>query len=157
MNAVDLARANACEVRKVAYRQSKDGMVVSFLLHPAEVPDDLVTAPIGQRYQLVMVRIGDDEQPEAPAPRPQKAAKRRWHEIPASQRAAILCHDEAFQNWLGVRGRPEARTEDTARHLRERCGVFSRAHLDTDDDARRRFERIEEDFQIAVGRVPPPR
>lgn len=78
--------------------------------------------------------------------------KRRWHEMLPSQRAAILCHDEAFQKWAQL-----DTEEETAEWLRQRCGVFSRRHLDQDDEARKVFERIEEDFQIAAGRVPPPR
>lgn len=166
MNAAALARNNAVEVRKVAYRQSKDGMVISFVLHPADAPEDLVTAPIGTRYMLAAVRIGDDEQPQAPEPQ-QKQGKRRWHEMPASQRAAILCKDETFIDWLieWLVARPalniptwngEDATQWAADALRSYCGVHSRAHLDTNEGARRKFERLEEDFQIAAGRVPPP-
>jgi hypothetical protein len=149
MNAVDLAKNNAVEVRKIAYRQSKDGMVISFVLHPSEVPEDLATAPVGQRYMMVAVRIGDDEQPEPPQPAPQKAGKRKWHEMPASQRAGLLCNDHAFIQW--------SRTADAgacADWLRQRCGVHSRATLDTDEHAARRFARIEEDFNAASGRAP---
>jgi hypothetical protein len=52
-----------CECRKIAYRQSKNGIVLSLLLHPHEVPDALATAPLGTRYIAALVELGDDEQP----------------------------------------------------------------------------------------------
>lgn len=52
-----------CEARKVSYRQTKDGLVVSFVIHPQEMPDALAVAPLGQRYMLALAAIGDDEQP----------------------------------------------------------------------------------------------
>lgn len=54
-----------CEVVKYAYRQSKDGIVLSLVIHPQSVPDALAVAPLGTRYQLAMVEIGDDELPKA--------------------------------------------------------------------------------------------
>jgi hypothetical protein len=52
-----------CEAKKVAYRQTKDGLVVSFVIHPNDMPDALAVAPLGQRYMLAMAAIGDDEKP----------------------------------------------------------------------------------------------
>lgn len=56
-----------CEALKVAYRQTKDGLVVSFVIHPNDMPDALAVAPLGTRYMLVVSQIGDDEQPVPPA------------------------------------------------------------------------------------------
>jgi hypothetical protein len=167
MNPVDIARRNQVEARKIAYRQTKDGIAITFQIHPNDAHDDLRDAPLGQRYLLVPLRLSDDEQPESGQSIPDPASlvrsdgqahegapkpKRHWHQLLPSQRAGILCHDAAFQQWANVESEEEA-----AEWLRKRCCVFSRAHLDKDDDSRRKFERIEEDFQIAVGRVPPPR
>jgi len=52
-----------CEARKIAYRQSKDGLVISFVIHPNDMPDALAVAPLGQRYMLALAAIGDDEKP----------------------------------------------------------------------------------------------
>jgi len=52
-----------CEMKKVAYRQTKDGIVISFVLHPQEVPSELSTSHIGARYIAALVEIGDDEMP----------------------------------------------------------------------------------------------
>lgn len=60
------ARDNAlsCEAKKHAYRQTQDGVVVSFVLHPQEVPDALAIAPLGTRYALVVVELNDDDTPK---------------------------------------------------------------------------------------------
>src|SRR3990167_6715521 len=81
-----------CEAKKHAYRQTQDGVVVSFVLHPQEVPAGLATAPLGTRYMLALAEIGNDEQPiERPAPeKPHSYA----------QRAGILCNEPAFWRFL---------------------------------------------------------
>lgn len=72
-----------CEAKKHAYRQTQDGVVVSFVLHPQEVPDGLATAALGTRYMLALVAIGDDEQPVAGA-----GARPAGRSIAIGQRAA---------------------------------------------------------------------
>lgn len=61
-----IARESAlhCEAKFYAFRKTKDGTVVSFVLHPQEVPDALATADIGARFMLALVEIGDDEKPK---------------------------------------------------------------------------------------------
>lgn len=61
-----VARENAvhCEARKIAFRQTKDGVVISFVLHPDEVPNSLATAALGTRYVLALVELNDDETPK---------------------------------------------------------------------------------------------
>jgi hypothetical protein len=51
------------EAKKLAYRQSRDGFVISFVVHPSDMPDALAVAPLGQRYMLALAAIGDDEKP----------------------------------------------------------------------------------------------
>lgn len=61
-----IARAAALhvEAKKHGYRQTQDGVVVSFVLHPQEIPDALATAALGTRYMLAMVEIGDNDEPK---------------------------------------------------------------------------------------------
>lgn len=63
------ARAAAVhfEARKIAYRQTKEGVVVSFVVHPNDVPDSLAVAQLGTRYLLALVELSDDETPVPPA------------------------------------------------------------------------------------------
>lgn len=46
---------------KYAYRQTKDGHVVSFVIHPNDVSLDLTNAPIGQRFELVLRQLSETE------------------------------------------------------------------------------------------------
>jgi hypothetical protein len=79
----------------------------------------------------------------SPAPRPKKA----WPELPATQRAALLCDDHRFRAWLAAKGRIAQPTEDdTVAYLRRICGG-SRGNLGKDG-----FETETEAFE-AVDRA----
>ena len=56
-----------CEVKLHGFRRTQDGVVVSFVVHPSEVPQCLALDPLGQRYMIGIAAIGDDEQPTAAA------------------------------------------------------------------------------------------
>lgn len=76
----------------------------------------------GQRYQIVMVQIGDDEKAVEKTP---------------SQMAFLLCKDPAFQHFLNERSFVDVHDEDTARQcVLEGCNVTSRSFLDKDPGAR---------------------
>ena len=53
-----------CEAKLYAFRKTKDGTVVSFVLHPQELPKGLGDAEIGARFVMALVEIGDDEKPK---------------------------------------------------------------------------------------------
>lgn len=119
MNDIRAAAIN-CEARKTAYRQTKEGVVVSFVIHPDEVPDALAVAPLGVRYMLAMVELADDETPVKREP-----AKRSY-----AQKAGILCGEPTFRRFLmeqfiALSDEPD----EAARAVRLFCGVKSRAHL----------------------------
>lgn len=48
------------EAVKVAYRQTKDGMVVSFAIHPSDMPGPLALAAVGTRMLLAVAEIKDE-------------------------------------------------------------------------------------------------
>ena len=48
---------------KMGLKQSKDGYVLTLAVHPDELPDAMMRDFVGSRYVVVMVRLGDDEQP----------------------------------------------------------------------------------------------
>ena len=141
-----------CEAKKHGYRQTQDGIVVSFVLHPNEVPDDLALAALGTRYMLVFTRIGDDEEPQVPeVKRPGKP----FHTLSRSQQAGILCGDETFQQWAsnGVGTDP-----DGARNfVCNRCGVSSRRLLDESHTAGKRWDALLAGFEQAAGRATEAR
>lgn len=60
------ARAAAInfEAKLYAFRKTKEGTVVSFVVHPSDMTDSLATLDIGARVVIAAVEIGDDEQPK---------------------------------------------------------------------------------------------
>jgi hypothetical protein len=114
MTIADEARDNAihCEMVKYAYRQSKDGVVVSFVVHPNDIPAALSTSHIGSRYMVALVQVGDDERPiQQPAKetrakpslaegRPSEKAKRDWDTFEPAQQAGMRSNDKRFAEFL---------------------------------------------------------
>lgn len=77
----------------------------------------------GQRLAVVMVEIGDDEQPvEQP----------KGGEL--SKLAGMWCNDERFRKWIRAKTADEA-----ADYIRNACGISSRAQLDHDPVAAGKF------------------
>ncbi len=146
-----------CEAKKHAYRQTKDGIVVSFVLHPNEVPDDLALAPLGARYMLGLARIGDDEEPQEPEqkqPEKPKRPGRRFADMPPSQQAGIKCNDEAFQKWA-CPGQPD---HAAARGLiLAECGIESRRELDSSEEAHENWLELLAKFHADTGRTTEER
>jgi hypothetical protein len=151
-----------CEARKVAYRQTKDGLVVSFVVHPLDMPDELATAPLGTRYMLALAEIGDDEEP---VERPN--GKARYQAAPAMQqalvRAATLPRDERFRAWVGYARSgsseaPAATEHGAIEYIRETCCEGgSRAQIAEDQAAFERFLGMEHDYLVAIGAAAEPR
>ncbi len=51
------------EAKLHAFRKTQDGVVVSFVVSPIDMPQQLALDPLGTRYMLALAAIGDDEQP----------------------------------------------------------------------------------------------
>lgn len=51
------------EAKKQAYRQTQDGIVISFVMHPDDVSQAIAMAPLGTRFMVGFAEIGDDERP----------------------------------------------------------------------------------------------
>ena len=93
----------------------------------------------GQRYQLLMVRVMEDEMPASNEHRPYKA----------SQKAGYLCTQEDFRAWIKHAYGEEIPDKDAAAQwLRESCGITSRALLDAGGPALDIFNDIMRDFDI---------
>ena len=92
------------EAIKYALRQSKDGVIVSFVVHPNDVDDQLTCLPIGARVAIGWVALADDEtEIAAPSPKPNGDAKKdrkRFEELNAAQQAGMLCDSALFQAFL---------------------------------------------------------
>lgn len=53
----------AFEAVRVAFRQDKDGYVLTLRIHPDDVTDGIMTDRLGQRYGVALVRISDEPTP----------------------------------------------------------------------------------------------
>lgn len=146
--------ALACEAKKHAYRQTQDGVVVSFVLHPQEVPDELATAPLGQRYQLALVALNDDDTPREgmvqhtgprsiPATRLNNAqparAKRSWDEMTPAQQAGMLRNDQSFGNFVREHW---GQDEEPKELIYRWCNVSSNAHIAIGTPAHQKWDDL---------------
>ena len=124
---------------KTGLKQSKDGYVLTMAVHPDDLPDDLMRDFVGSRYVVVMVRLGDDEQP-----------RNREHEFPgdhAVKMAGILCRDPDFWEWLHTKEwLMECNEKACASWLISYLDIESRKELKTNEEARDLFNRLKASF-----------
>ena len=127
------------EAVKSVLRQSKDGIVLSLVLHPSDVPTPLLSDPIGSRYMVGMVRMGDNE--EIIEPESVREGKRMVTS------AGALCRDSDVQKWMVDNGFSEEQTEEAAAtNVKRLLKVKSRAELKENEDAQRRWLVIRQHF-----------
>ena len=127
------------EAVKSVLRQSKDGIVLSLVLHPSDVPTPLLSDPIGSRYMVGMVRMGGNE--EIIEPESVREGKRMVTS------AGALCRDSDFQKWMVDNGFSEEQTEEAAAtNVKRLLKVKSRAELKENEDAQRRWLVIRQHF-----------
>lgn len=136
-----------CEAKKHAYRQVQDGVVVSFVLHPQEVPEGLATASLGTRYMLALVEIGDDEQPKIAPPKIEDKVSKSWHDMMPAQQAGILCNEPAFTRFLSERYPDALHNSNASQAIRDICGVTSRSHIVPGTSAGGTWRAIASDYR----------
>jgi len=125
---------------KTGLKQSKDGYILTMAVHPDDLPDNLMRDFVGSRYVVVMVRLGDDEQP-----------MNRENEFPgdhAVKMAGILCRDPEFWDWLHKKEwLMEANEKACADWLTSYLDIESRKELKTDEEARHLFNQLRSSFE----------
>jgi len=127
------------EAVKSVLRQSKDGIVLSLVIHPNDIPNPLLSDPIGSRYMIGMALIGDDEQPVESEE--QRQAKR---DVVS---AGALCRETDFQQWLMNNGFSDNITEeDAATTVRSLLNIKSRSEIRTDPVAQRKWRVMRDLF-----------
>jgi hypothetical protein len=146
------------EAKKHAYRQTQDGIVVSFVVHPNDMTPELATAALGTRYMVAFSEIGDDGKPKRDDatvlkayneamdgphrhPKPEKKPSKPFHTLPLSQQIALRCNDPAFQKFLGV-----GNADMAAEEVRRRCEVKSRADIASHPLAHALWDNIDINF-----------
>jgi hypothetical protein len=138
------------ESRKWAYRQTKEGTVISFLVHPNDISTEMATAPLGTRYMVAFAQIGDDEQPTE-QPKPERP-RQPWSSMSYAQRSGILRNDLRFMEWIGA-----TTAESGAEFIRKKCGVDSCSKIDGDKHAIERFDKMDYQFRVATGQIAEAR
>jgi len=121
------------ECRKVALKQDRTGYVLTVVIHPDEIPEELLRDFVGSRYGVAMVRIADDESA-----------------VPYQNRvmqAGMLCRTREFQYWLKENKLLERISEDEAINaLYKLCVINSRTELNGNADAQQKFDEMVNDY-----------
>lgn len=129
------------EVLKASMRMNKDGTYVTFFLNPADEDSfsELVRAHAGARYQMVVVRLTDQDEPDVP----EDVAEGKKYVTSA----AMLCKEEGFQRWLYNNGYAIELSEEAAiEAVRDYCSIDSRAELQHDPDAQKKFKELRDEY-----------
>lgn len=65
-----------------------------------------------------------------------------------SNRAALLCYDPSFIEWLGARNKAVhvRNNAEAAEFVRLYCGVESRSELDSNDEAAEKFRKLDAEY-----------
>lgn len=155
MSIADAAReaAISLEAKKDGLSQRQDGSwLLRLRVHQNDDISEIAGAPMGQRYSIAMVAIADDETPLESEPKKQNRL---------TQRAAILCGESDFQNFLKHtfpmdwdRLRPSTTDGLSSNHLSEwaatvlrvACGVRSRREIVPGSEPAVAFEKIVSDY-----------
>lgn len=135
-DAIDMVRELAIplEVKKDGLQQRQDGSwLLRLRVHPQDSINLIAKAPMGQRYMLALVELGDNEEPKM---------RKQWHELPPASQSAIRCGEKAFHQFLKVTTDTEA-----AEEVRLRCEVKSRSELSTDEKAKDRWDHLDRTYQ----------
>jgi hypothetical protein len=79
------------EAKKVALKQTKDGHILTLSIHPDEIPEEILRDFVGARYMVVMVRLGDAEEP---------LNREDYAGNQMVKLAGMLCRDKSFWEYL---------------------------------------------------------
>jgi hypothetical protein len=125
---------------KVALKQDKTGYVLTLSMHPDDIPEDLLRDFVGARYQVVMVRIGGDESP--------MDRQTEFEGDKSIRIAGLLCRDPKFWKFLFDDSQIfEEDEESCTEWLRDYLNVQSRSELKTNEDARKRLDKIYREYK----------
>ena len=127
------------EAVKIAMKQDKTGHILTLNVHPDEVPESFFRDFVGARYQVVMVRLGEDNKP----------MNREQQLAPDYVRmAGMLCRDKSFHLFLVDGGHTFEDTEAAATEwIKEWLGVTSRADIPASASATQKLLSLYEEFQ----------
>lgn len=130
------------ECKKHAYRQTQDGCVVSFVVHPNDISPEFAAAPLGTLFQVGFQQFDPNAKSPPPVEKNEGKERRSWDQLSAREQAVLRCKEPDFRLFLCVGTEHEA-----AAMIRTWCGVDSRSALDTHEDAAAMWLSMEADYQ----------
>lgn len=82
-----------------------------------------------------------------------------FNDLPASQQAGMLCNELQFRRFVGhqLGLHTDVAPLAAAEYIRKTCKTMSRRTLDTNPDARARFDALRTDYDAWRGKIPSPR
>ena len=145
MSAAERAIANAIpiEVKKDGLQQRQNGdWVLRLVVQAADMDQRVTTAPMGTRYQAVLVEVNDDETPK------ENKGKLDWREVQPAAQAGIRCAEPRFRDYLAVEHGINTKTaQEAAEAVRNLCGVNSRALLGVNHKARTLWHQLDSGYR----------
>ena len=125
------------EGKKVALKQTKDGHVLTLAIHPDEIPEEILRDYVGARYMVVMVRIGDNEEPIERQPVDKHIAI-----------AGMLCRDPEFWDFLYEQDLLLETNEEAATEwLKSYLNIDSRKEIKDSEEAKIALNKINREFK----------
>lgn len=126
------------EAVKIALKQDKTGYVLTMCIHPDELPDEVLRDYVGARYQVVMVRLTEEQKPMN---REQEFGR------DSVRVSGMLCRDQDFWRFLKEAGQIfSASEEESTDWLKSELGVASRADIPKSQIAVNRLIAIRQEF-----------
>jgi hypothetical protein len=127
------------EAVKIAMKQDKTGIILTLNIHPDELPTDLMRDFVGARYQVVMVRLNDENRP--------MSRDQEYSRDPV-RTAGILCRDKQFAQYLFDKEQIfEKKEADVIEWLKIELDIESRSELKEELQKAKKFWAIYEEYQ----------
>jgi hypothetical protein len=127
------------EAVKIAMKQDKTGHILTLNIHPDELPVDLMRDYVGARYQVVMVRLNDENRP--------MSRDQEYSRDPV-RTAGMLCRDKQFAQYLHEKEQIfEKKEADVIEWLKMELDIESRTELKEDLQKAKKFWAIYQEYQ----------
>jgi hypothetical protein len=127
------------EAVKIAMKQDKTGIILTLNIHPDELPVDLMRDFVGARYQVVMVRLNDENRP--------MSRDQEYSRDPV-RTAGILCREKQFAQYLFDKEQIfEKKEADVIEWLKMELDIESRTELKEEIQKAKKFWAIYEEYQ----------
>lgn len=138
------------EAKKHGYRQTQEGIVVSFVVHPDEMSNEgfklFALAALGTQYMVGFAQILADGKPASAGDPPSATeageARTPFGQLKLAQQAGMRCNDRQFQIYLNA-----LNPESAKQAVYIRCGVNSRADIVPGSAAAGAWLLLEQQFQ----------